>query len=157
MTKARKILAVLMCLITLLSVCSIAVGCPPTNNEQKKERYNLNIVIACKRLVNGRPSGEILGKYLFTTDSDEKHISRLYNGIEYIYYVYQYNVPDHPQWKDLWVTPDERDIEVMYWESPQKFKRGVCEQGEYQIKFRIIRTFIPDVKDYKVMLSITVE
>lgn len=152
MTKARKILAVLMCLITLLGVSSIAAGCPPQNNAP--EKYDVSIKIVCKSQENG--VSHELGTYLFTTNVSERHIERDYTGLEYYYSVYQYNLPDHPRWNEAWLTPKAHDFEITYYQlPPENSHKCVCERGEYKIGFKATSN-IPDGKPREVILYVTV-
>lgn len=131
MTKTRKILAVLMCLLTLLIVCCNVVGC-------SKRKYDVSIKIACSEVINGKYTGRVLETFIFKPGVDEMHIERKYDGREYRYYVYQFNLPCHPQWSQTWFTPNDSGDDVFQsklmrigQKVDEESPKTVCERGEY--------------------------
>jgi len=80
----------------------------------------------------------------FTTDKNEIHIERVYDGLEHFYFVSAYQLPRHPKWGNKWfeaehsgantfmsiltyIGEDGRRVEVV--------NRKIKERGEYCYDF----------------------
>lgn len=133
MTKAKKILAVLMCLITLLGVCSIAAGCP---YDDGPKMYDVSIKISCSTLIDGQWIKGQSTEWIFTPDNDELHIKYEYNRREHRYYVSGYSFPNHPYRRGKWYTPDPSGSNYFNYNltdqtNNKEYLTSVCERGEY--------------------------
>lgn len=143
MGKIKKTMAILMCVLTLLSVCCFAAGCPQKEPEDKK--YDVTIKIACQETIWGYEYvGPILNVWYFTPDIDEMHIERKYDGKQYRYFVYQYNLPNHPLLGNDWSEPSFGGPNYIYTNlysladdaPPGGHLKFVCEKGEYMLEIR---------------------
>lgn len=128
MTKLKKTTTILLCALLALTVAFTLFGCNGNSTEEEDKKYDVAIRIGCS-------DGNI---YEFPVGTDELHIEIPYDGTERTYWVYKYNLPDHPRYSDVWFDPTGEGANVfdsslgkvyqMHDEEPPEY---VCEKGEY--------------------------
>ncbi|MCH5156496.1 MAG: hypothetical protein J1G02_01300 [Clostridiales bacterium] len=99
MDKNIKLFAVICCALILLSVCFVFVGC-----KKEEPNYDVTLIVVCQEVKDtvGTPSGITLESWKVTPDTHYLDIERDYDGKGYTYFVYQYNMSDHPELSDVW-------------------------------------------------------
>jgi len=124
-------------ILATLLICCFAVTLVGCNNKNKK--YDVSIKVVCEEVnKQGNLTGDIVDEIIFTPDISEASIELGYTGRTYVCYVYQYNLPNHPQFSDNWFTPDSTGADVFesslskvkqyyYEESP----KAISDIGEY--------------------------
>lgn len=122
MVKVKKVLAVILSLLLLLSVCFVVAGC-------KEKKYDVAIKLNYCEVENGLRVYPSLGEIIFDKDTDEIYIEREYDGKEYDYYFVAYENPVYgtkesrtEQWiersssahSSLWKEGDPKDTLYKY-------------------------------------------
>lgn len=96
MFKLRTI-AVVSCVILLLTVSCVASGCK-TDVDVPEKKYDVSLMIMRERYGDH----QIDGKWIIPADEMFFEIEQEYDGYRYSYYVFAYNLPDHPNFSDVW-------------------------------------------------------
>ena len=129
--KIKKALtAIALCF--MLVFASMLCGCGTTDNKTSEpESYDVTI-----KLVSN------LGdEWIFTPDIEKMSVTFDYTGEEMRIWVDTYNLPDHPRWKDLWLSPDIYGVDgfrtsILFkgsqeGEGWEKEVQSICERGTY--------------------------
>ena len=128
--RKRKIFTFLLTLLLTLCTCIGFIGCKG-NETPKDGKYDVSIRVVCD---DG-------GSWDFSPDVDEIRIERNYDGREHRYYVGAYQLAEHPQFGDSWLTPSGEGANIfhfnmLYTDSNGKQNaqlRKVKDRGEYAI------------------------
>ncbi|MCH5156497.1 MAG: hypothetical protein J1G02_01305 [Clostridiales bacterium] len=130
MAKLKKVLAVVLSVLFLLSVCFIVAGC-------KDKKYDVAIKLCYCEVQDGFRVAPVLGEIIFDKDTDELYIEREYDGKEYDYYFYAYENPLY-KGKDIigvhqWISWSRSSHSSLWREGDPKEKlcKTVCERGNY--------------------------
>ena len=131
--KKRKIFTILLTLMLAFCTCIGFVACkePSGQTGSQNQKYDVSIRVACD---DGN-------SWVFTPDMDEIRIERNYDGSEHRYYVQAYQLPEHPQFGDTWLSPSGEGANVIYssilYTAPDGKQstelRKVKDRGEYVI------------------------
>lgn len=106
MNKTKKSLLLITCAIIIL--VGIFAGCSNSGKTEEETKYDVAIKIACREVDDqGNLTGNILDEVIYTPDISEISVERGFNGKKYRYYIYQYNIPNHPNFGDNWLTPTD--------------------------------------------------
>lgn len=74
-------------------------------------------------------------EWIFTPDIDRIHYEYEYDGVERTFRVLEYNLPEHPKWKDKWFGPGGALCfysEICRREDGDwKKVKSICDRGEY--------------------------
>ena len=94
--KIKKALtAIALCFVLVFA--SMLCGCGTTDNKtDEHQKYNVTI-----QLVNNFGN-----EWVFTPDIEEMSATFDYTGEEMRIWVDKYNLPDHPEWKDVCLSPN---------------------------------------------------
>lgn len=114
-------------LVVLIFFCVVMqlIGCYSTTNT-KNNKYDVSIKVRSD-------DGE---EWIFTPDIEEINITREYDGKEHKYYVSAYQLVNHPDFGEQWITATNEggnkfQINIIY---NQRYEvNKVCEKGEYLI------------------------
>lgn len=148
--KSKRWVSMLLCMLLCVSVF---VGC--TN-----KKYDVTMKVVCRELIDDSYYGGVVEEWIFTPDIEEMHTEREYDGKEYVYSVYQYNLPDHPRWSRKWLSPSGKNgfvssLGKVNQRYDEKDPQSVCERGEYVYHCTADRT--SDLWNYRtIRLYITV-
>ena len=131
--KKRKIFTILLTLMLAFCTCIGFVACkePSGQTGSQNQKYDVSIRVACD---DGN-------SWVFTPDVDEIRIERNYDGNEHRYYVQAYQLPEHPQFGDTWLSPSGEGanifhFSILYTDPNGKQStelRKVKDRGEYAI------------------------
>ena len=139
----NRTLAILLSIFFLMSTMCILVSCKDDVVEEKK--YNVALMIM-RREVKQQPTGE---RWIVDADTRIVDIEQIYDGKDYIYYIYAYNLPEHPEFHDVWFlynTKSKIGFKCDSYIQRKKPHNGyhtidvvystVCDRGEYIMKIR---------------------
>lgn len=125
MTKFKKAVICMLCVLVACFMALSFVGCDdPGDDEDKK--YDVAIRIGCS-------DGTI---YEFPVGEDEKHVTIPYDGEERTFWVESYNLPDHPRYGDEWFAPSGEGANVFELHIAKENigeVRSICDEGLYCI------------------------
>ena len=125
MTKFKKAVICMLCVLVACFMALSFVGCDdPDDDEDKK--YDVAIRIGCS-------DGTI---YEFPVGEDEKHVTIPYDGEERTFWVESYNLPDHPRYGDEWFAPSGEGANVFELHIAKENigeVRSICDEGLYCI------------------------
>lgn len=109
MLKVLKKAWAIMFAVLLFTICfGIFAGCSNSGKTEEETKYNVAIKIVCREVDDqGYITGNILDEVIFTPDISEISVERDFNGKKYGYYIYQYNMPNHPYYSENWLTPTD--------------------------------------------------
>ena len=96
MTKAKKLLYVLLRVIMLIATACCFVGCDKTNDGETK--YDVTAKVVATR------GGTQIGEWIFTPDVKELTVEFEYTGEEIEVYIDKFIIND-PSWGVGWATP----------------------------------------------------
>ena len=128
--KKRKIFTILLTLMLAFCTCIGFVSCkePSGQTGSQNQKYDVSIRVACD---DGN-------SWVFTPDVEEIRIERNYDGSEHRYYVQAYQLPEHPQFGDTWLSPSGEGANVFQSSLAYRDENGkvselklVKERGEY--------------------------
>ena len=137
--KKRKIFTILLTLMLALCTCIGFVACkePSGQTGSQNQKYDVSIRVACD---DGN-------SWVFTPDVDEIRIERNYDGNEHRYYVQAYQLPEHPQFGDTWLSPSGEGANVFHSNLAYRDENGkvsevkkVKERGEYCLNVNASQT-----------------
>lgn len=133
-SKTRKILAIVLMSLLLISVCFIASGC--------EKKYDVSFQINCIEVQDGKRVVDSLGILIFDKDTDELYIERQYDGKEYQYYVMCYENPRYdPKFSSpyfQWITVGRPHTSLWKEGTPtDSICETICERGNYCYTFYI--------------------
>lgn len=129
--KTVKIIAAVFAAILCAAACFALAAC----GEEEDTKYDVAIRVGCS-------DGEI---YEFPVGEDKKHIEIAYDGTERTYWVESYNLPDHPEWSNIWFEPsftgrNTFEVGILYGneqsianDSWLYVVDNVCERGTYSV------------------------
>ena len=134
--RKRKIFTFLLTIVLTLCTCIGFVGCKG-NETPKDGKYDVSIRVVCD---DG-------GSWDFSPDVDEIRIERNYDGREHRYYVGAYQLAEHPQFGDSWLTPSGEGANVFHSNLAYRDENGkvsevkkVKERGEYCLNVNASQT-----------------
>ena len=145
----KKLLAIFIAFVTLFCV----TGCGLFNKDNEKDKkYDVTIKV----------TSDQGGEWIFTPDIKELHIKIPYDGLERRFYVSQYQLKDHPEWRNIWFAPNGNNRfygNVIYCPPGGKFQETdnlVKEKGEYGYTLRTGRA--SDLWNFRsIYFQITIE
>ena len=149
----RKIIAVILIIIVLCSMCCIMSACP-----KKDKKYDVTIKVVCYEEVMGVRVGPVLEEFIFTPDTRVLYTEREYDGKRYDYFASRYSYPNHPEYPpDQWFsTHDGRYLSNNLHQGPGNNRLPyICEPGEY-----VLNVSVPNISGWKsrdVYLIITIK
>ena len=90
-----------MFLTAILVIVSLfsAVGCKDGQESSENQKYDVTIKVK-------NTLGE---EWIFTPEIEEMEYEMEYTGEDVDFYVESYQLRDHPDWGDLWLTPSRID------------------------------------------------
>lgn len=137
MISTKKIVSLIVCVLILLSVCLAFVGC----KEEEEPSYDVTFVVVCQEAKDGvgNPSGTTLESWTVTPDMGTLDVERDYDGKSYVYFVYQYNLPDHPELGDVWFV--ERRVKYALYAEVfvQTNYKLATERGKPTIRYNYVK------------------
>lgn len=139
MSNVNRTLAILLSILFFVSVIGILASCKDDIDEEKK--YDVAVMIMRREVNQQLPTGE---RWIVDADTHTADIEQLYDGKSYVYYVYAYNLPDHPEFYDIWFLYNRKSkfsFQCTSYIQRREYNNGylasdvlyssVCEIGEY--------------------------
>lgn len=162
---SKKIISFILCLLMILSVCVIFVGC----EQEEETKYDVTFMVVCREASDyvGTPTGPILESWIISPGQGVLLINREYDGKKYTYYVAKYNIPNHPELAEVWfdnTLVDGRAKKTFFEQGSFirseehydiSFRGAIWEKGKYtnQIEIKDLSTF----KSRSLLLFITIK
>lgn len=129
MKKKGRLTAVILCIVLVFA--SMLCGCGTTDDKtSERQKYDVTM-----KLVNN------LGdEWIFTPDIEKMSVTFDYTGEEMGVWLDTYNLPDHPRWKNNWITPDSggdncflKSISFGDGDKWIKSVKSICDRGVYDV------------------------
>ena len=142
MFQLKKLLAMSFGFLLILCTGLCSAGCGEDSGKPKK--YDATVKIYCK--ADGGRAGfgdgsDYCTEWVFSPDVNEMHIEQEYDGREYRFYVYSYQLEKHPEWSKFWLNPDGHNgfytsLHYVNQRYDQPSPEVICERGEYYYTFQ---------------------
>lgn len=131
MTKIKRKVAIVFCVVVLISSICVLSGCV----QEEEKKYDVKVMIVCREASINAP---ILKKWIVDSQVNVFDIEQEYDGKQYNYEVYAYNVPNHPQFKDVWFLNDTNNAirftnELYFIKNNEDKVYYVCDKGNYYL------------------------